>query len=266
MYIAGGYEFHSHRFSHAVRPCKPPVLLHGKVTDQHRETPYRAAQRLSAWVANRHQVQLLRSIRETKTAYLFRRVPLKKTEVYFFVLPLWTDARNLVPVSRTRCGISFLPFARVSRFATPFCTTPFQGVRQSYALKAGVGNHDTIQNAVACKSEQSKNFAAVRHNAHKPRRVALHFLWFFSERAGRTAQRATQGFSEKANLGLGFIYLGYRFGIGFKTIEPALNAQLCAVGLTTHCIHKKPAAQGTRPAAGFSVARPKVPESPSQAC
>lgn len=75
----------------------------------------------------------------------------------------------------------------------------------------------------------------------------------FSERAGRTAQRAARGFSEKANLELGFIYLGYRFGIGSKTIEPALAAQLCAVGLTTHCIHKKPAAQGTHPAAGFSM-------------
>lgn len=123
--------------SHAVRLCKPPVLLHGKVTAQHRKTPYRAAQRLSAWVANRHLVQLLRSIRGTKTAYLFRRVPLKNPEVYFFVLFLWTDARNLTPVSRTRGGFSFLPFARVSRFATPFCTTPFQGVRQSYALVAG---------------------------------------------------------------------------------------------------------------------------------
>ena len=132
----------------------------------------------------------------------------------FFVPPLWTDARNPAPVNSTGCGISFLPFARVSRFATPFCTTPFQGVRQSYALKAGVGNHDPIQNAVACKSEQSKNFAAIRHNAHKPRRAALHFLWFFSERAGRTAQRAAQGFSEKANLGLEFVYLGYRFGTG----------------------------------------------------
>lgn len=78
------YALNSHHFSHAVRPCKPPVLLHGKVTTQHRKTPYRAAQRLSAWVANRHQVQLLRSIRETKTAYLFRRVPLKNPEVYIF--------------------------------------------------------------------------------------------------------------------------------------------------------------------------------------
>ena len=51
---------------------------------KHRKTPYRAAQRLSAWVANRHQVQLLRRIRETKTAYLFRRVPLKNPEVYIF--------------------------------------------------------------------------------------------------------------------------------------------------------------------------------------
>lgn len=141
-------------------------------------------------------------------------MPLKNPEVYFFVLPLWTDARNLIPVSRTRCGISFLPFVRVSRFDTPFCTTSFQGVRQSYALKASVGNHDPIQNAAACKSEQSKNFAAVRHNAHKPRRAALLFLWFFSERAGRTAQRTAQGFSEKANLRLGIIYLGYRFGTG----------------------------------------------------
>lgn len=44
------YEFHSHHFSHAVRPCKPPVLLHGKATDRHRKTPYRAAQRFSVWV------------------------------------------------------------------------------------------------------------------------------------------------------------------------------------------------------------------------
>lgn len=56
----------------------------GKVTAQHRKTPHRAAQRLSAWVAIRHLVQLLRNIKETKTAYLFRRVPLKNPEVYFF--------------------------------------------------------------------------------------------------------------------------------------------------------------------------------------
>ena len=109
------YEFHSHHFPHAVRPCKPPVLLHGKAAARHRKTPYRAAQRLSVWV------------------HASEKIP----KFIFFVLPLWTDARNLVPVSRTGCGISFLPFARVSRFATPFCTTPFQGVRQSYALVAG---------------------------------------------------------------------------------------------------------------------------------
>lgn len=63
-----------------------PSCSTGKVAAQHRKTPYRAAQRFSALVANRHQVQLLRSIRETKTACLFRRVPLKNPEVYIFVL------------------------------------------------------------------------------------------------------------------------------------------------------------------------------------
>lgn len=192
-----------------------PSCSTGKVAAQHRKTPYRAAQRFSAWVANRHLVQFLRSIRETKTAYLFRRVPLKKSRSLYFSCRLSGQMYGIRLRSAGQ-GADFrsYPFARVSRFATPFCTTPFQGVRQSYALKAGVGNHDPIQNAVACKSEQSKNFAAIRHNAHKPRRAALRFLWFFSERAGRTAQRAAQGFSEKANLGLEFVYLGYRFGTG----------------------------------------------------
>ena len=44
------YEFHSHHFSHAVRPCKPLDLLHRKAAARHRKTPYRAAQSLSAWV------------------------------------------------------------------------------------------------------------------------------------------------------------------------------------------------------------------------
>lgn len=146
-----------------------PSCSTGKVA-RHRKTPYRAAQRFSAWV---HASEKSRSL--------------------FFVLFLWTDARNPTPVSRTRCGISFLPFARVSRFATPFCTTPFQGVRQSYALKAGVGNHDPIQNAVACKSEQSKNFAAVRHNAHKPRRAALRFLWFLFRKSRQNGSEGSTG-------------------------------------------------------------------------
>ena len=162
-----------------------PSCSTGKVAAQHRKTPYRAAQRFSAWV---HASEKSRSL--------------------YFSCCLSGQMHGIRLRSAAQ-GADFrsYPFARVSRFATPFCTTPFQGVRQSYALKAGVGNHDPIQNAVACKSEQSKNFAAIRHNAHKPRRAALHFLWFFSERAGRTAQRAAQGFSEKANLGLGiFIY------------------------------------------------------------
>ena len=128
------YEFHSHHFSHAVRPCKPPVLLHGKATDRHRKTQYRAAQRFSAWVANRHLVQLLRSIRETKTAYLFRRVPLKKSRSLYFSCCLSGQMhgirlRSAAQEAEVRsyplrgCHVSLLPFAlprfRVSARVTP---------------------------------------------------------------------------------------------------------------------------------------------------
>ena len=79
---------------------------------------------------------------------------------------------------------------------------------------------------------------------HKPRRAALRFLWFFSERAGRTAQRAARGFSEKANLGLG-IYISSTVSVPAKTTEPALTAQLCAVGLLHFTTHKsKPLKNG----------------------
>lgn len=209
------YEFHSHHFSHAVRPCKPPVLPHGKSYRSAQENAVQSRTEVLCVGGKSSPSSVAPEHQRNENSVPFPACASEKIPKFiFFVPPLWTDARNPAPVNSTGCGISFLPFARVSRFATPFCTTPFQGVRQSYALKAGVGNHDPIQNAVACKSEQSKNFAAIRHNAHKPRRAALHFLWFFSERAGRTAQRAAQGFSEKANLGLGFVYLGYRFGTG----------------------------------------------------
>jgi len=82
---------------------------------------------------------------------------------------------------------------------------------------------DTILCQSHVKSSRTKK-PLVRRSAHrhrhKPRRAALHFLWFFSERAGRTAQRVAQGFSEKANLGLRFIYLGYRFGTGCRLVRP----------------------------------------------
>lgn len=69
--------------------------------------------------------------------------------------------------------------------------------------------HNSVPISRKKAAEQKKPLVHrnTHRHLHKPRRAALHFLWFFSERAGKTAQRAARGFSEKANLGLGiFIY------------------------------------------------------------
>lgn len=117
----------------------------GKVAAQHRKAPYRAAQRFSAWVANRHLVQLLRSIRETKTAYLFRRVPLKKSRSLYFSCRLSGQMYGIRLRSAGQgadfrsyplrgCRVSLLPFA-LPRFRVSARVTP---------LSLGTGRQDNL--------------------------------------------------------------------------------------------------------------------------
>lgn len=55
-------------------------------------------------------------------------MPLKKIPKFiFFVLPLWTDARNLAPVSRTRGGFSFLPLCEGVAFRYSLLHYPVSG-------------------------------------------------------------------------------------------------------------------------------------------
>lgn len=142
----------------------------------------------------------------------------------------------MAPVRGTR-GRSFVPI---------LC----EGFCQSYTLIAGEcwGLDDKLTGcsfvplrnlwsghnfvSISCKRAAEQKCAQAL-----PQALQSHLASFF-ERAGRTAQRAHRDFSEKANLGFGFIYLGYCFGTDSKTIEPALNAQLCAVGLLYFTTHK----------------------------
>lgn len=45
-------------------------------------------------------------------------------------------------------------------------------------------------------------------------------LVLFPEEQAERFVRSAQGFSEKADFGLGFVYLGYRFGTGCRLVRP----------------------------------------------
>lgn len=166
-------------------------------------------------MANRHQVQLLRSIRETKTAYLFRRVPLKNPEVYIFRAASpdrctesgsgqQNKVRNFVP---TLCeGVAF----RYSLLHYPVSGCPPELRPESWCRKSRP-LFKMLSPAKANRVRILQQYVITHTSLAEPPCISS---GFFSERVGRTAQRAAQGFSEKANLGLGFVYRGYRFGTG----------------------------------------------------
>lgn len=139
------YEFHSHHFSHAVRHCKPPVLPHGKSYRSAQENAVQSRTEVLCVGGKSSPSSVAPEHQRNENSVPFPACASEKIPKFiFFVLPLWADARNLVPVSRTRGGISFLPFARVSRFATPLCTTPFQGTAKVTPLSLGTGRQDNL--------------------------------------------------------------------------------------------------------------------------
>ena len=70
-----------------------------------------------------------------------------------------------------------------------------------------------------------KNEQLVHRNAHTDTTTSLAeppciFSGFFPKEQAERFVRSAQGFSEKANFGLGFVYLGYRFGTGCRLVRP----------------------------------------------
>ena len=190
------YELNAHHFSHAVRPCKPPCLLHGKVTAQHRKAPYKSAQRLSAVSGKSSLSSVAPEHQRNENSVPFPACASEKNRSLFFravSLDRCTESgsgqqnrgRNFVP---TLCeGVAF----RYSLLHYPVSGCPPELRPESWCRKSRP-LFKMLSPAKANRVRILQQYVITHTSLAEPPCISS---GFFPERAGRTAQRAAQGFS-----------------------------------------------------------------------
>ena len=148
------YELNAHHFSHAVRPCKPPCLLHGKSYRPAQENAAQSRTEALCVGGNSSLSSVAPEHQRNENSVPFPACASEKSRSLFFSCCLSGQMHEIRLRSAEQgaefrsyplreCRVSLLPFFR---------TTSFQGVRQSYALIAafvlGAGQQDNLTGRV----------------------------------------------------------------------------------------------------------------------